>query len=138
MCTYISQHTDTEAGLSLTGAAMMATARLNMILDDTRRKLSGMFSQRELLMLVNCFLDAVFYPHIIRRMVSKLCNDLGIEDYENMPPEVASLVNKLRSLDIAERMSLADALEQAWYRGKRDKLSIVEVFSELGIELSAD
>jgi hypothetical protein len=79
----------------------------------------------------------MFYPEQMNSIASDLCNDLGVELDKHEASSVAPLIDKLRGLNTLQRITLADALEQTWYRGmqlewKRPR----EFFESLGIRLN--
>lgn len=117
--------------------ALFAAARLDWLLRKTRPSLSGLLSEHDVIMLLDCFQDDIFLPDQFQSIASDLCDHLGIEldDYETS--NVASLVDKLRRLNSVQRVALADALEQAWHRGmKQENKSLKEFFATLDIDLA--
>lgn len=60
MASYLQEHADNGTGLSFNEAAMMAAARLDWILRETRRTLSGMFSERDITVLMDCYQGDMF------------------------------------------------------------------------------
>jgi hypothetical protein len=134
---YLSDHNLPETGLDERRVTRLATARLEWLLRDARGRLSGQFSSADIVLLMNCFQDTLFFPDQVRSIGSELCDDLGVEVDEWEQSEVAPLLKKLAALSMVERMALADALEQAWHRLKRDQGGHEQVFELLGIELLA-
>jgi hypothetical protein len=133
---YLQEHVNNGAGLDTKQAALLATGRFDWLLRESRPTLSGLFSEADIITLVNCFHGMMFSPHKMHCIASDLCDDLGIEleDYEIS--RIAVLLDKLNKLDTLQRVALADALEQTWYRG----LGIAsrqprEFLSSIGINL---
>lgn len=133
--TYLREHTAADSGLTPETASLLATARLQWLLRAARRELSGVFSERELHTLLNCYLAPVFDPRAFRDLASPVCHSVGIEvdEYESFP--IRELVDKLLRLTASQRVALADALEQAWHRRRERAWSPQEVLAQLGIEL---
>lgn len=116
----------------------MASARLEYVLECARRELEGRFCEAEIGLLLNCYQGEVFFPDQFRSFASDLLDDLGlnVETYDQEP--IAPLIDKLRALTPAQRVALADALEQTWYRGIPEGTAVAEFFAELGIELAVN
>lgn len=132
---YHKQHALPKNGLSTGMVGFLAAARLEWLMERTRHQLNGRFSSKEIGALLNCYQAEIFFPQMFDGMASAICDDQGIEvdAHENSP--IALLVQKLLGLSPLERVTLADAVEQAWYRtGENDKTHI-EVLAELGILL---
>lgn len=136
---YIARSLD-ERACSGTGfddrqSALMAAGRLDWLLHASRFTLSGLFSEKEIFTLVNCYQGTVFSPDQISTIASDVCHDLGIEldDYEDS--SAAPLINKLLSLDPLQGLILADILERIWYQPRGKIKQIPEVFESLGIQL---
>jgi hypothetical protein len=133
---YLVEHADNESGLSEENSAFMATARLDWLLRQTREELCGLFSLDDMVMLMDCYQGDMFFPDQMYRIASDLCDHLGIEIDEYESYGIAPLIEKLRSLTAVQRIALADALEQAWYRGmKQENNSLNDFFAALGIDL---
>ena len=95
-----------------------------------------MLSERDIATLLDCYQGDIFIPDQFNSIASGLCDHLSIELDEYETSFVAPLIAKLLSLDSAQRVTLADALEQAWHRGmKQQSMSIKGFFATLGIEL---
>lgn len=116
----------------------MASARLEWVLAYTRKELADRFNEADISLLLNCYQAEIFFPDQFRSLASALLDDLGIEMAEYHDYPVAPLIDKLRELKPAERVALADALEQTWYRGLPAGKSIMEFFGELGIQLAIE
>ena len=132
---YLQDHLEQSEGLTAAAAASLAVARLQWILQSTRRELSGLFDEEEIETLVNCYKGEVFFPDQFSSLASDLCDHLGIDLDDAEESEGAKLVKKLRGLTPSQRATLADALEQAWHNGMRYGHSPEVVFASLGIAL---
>lgn len=132
---YLNEHTWASAGLAPEAASLLAVARLEWLLRAARRGLSGVFSERELHTLMNCYQADLFHPDMLRDLASPVCHDLGVELDEYESSSIRELVDKLLELTASQRLALADALEQAWHRSAEQGCSPREVFAQLGIEL---
>lgn len=121
---------------SLEVPVLLATGRLEWLLRETRSSLSGLISESDVGTLLDCYHGNIFFPDQFNSIASDLCDHLGIEldDYE--ASEIADLIDKLRRLNAVQRVTLADALEQAWHRGGKENLTPKEVLATLGIELA--
>lgn len=150
MASYLSEHTavhmgDREEGTArddgtshdhrLQVPALLATGRLEWLLRETRPNLSGLLSENDVATLLDCYQSEIFFPDQFNSMASDLCDHLGIEldDYETS--NIAPLVDKLHRLNPVQRVTLADALEQAWHRTLKESLPPKEVLATMGIEL---
>lgn len=121
---------------SVKATTLLAAGRLDWLLQSTRPNLSGLFSEHDIATLLDCYQGDIFYPDRFNSIASDLCDHLGIEldDYETS--FIAPLVHKLQNLEALQRVTVADALEQAWYRGmKQQSMSPKDFFATLGIEL---
>lgn len=117
---------------------IMTSARLGWVLGYARQELKGLFSEADIVLLLNCYQDEVFFPDQFRSLASDLLDDLGydVEDYHQQP--IAPLIDKLRALTPVQRVALADALEQTWYRGLPAEKPVGEFLAKLGIELAVE
>jgi hypothetical protein len=132
---YFAAHTPSSTDLEDHQAAVLAAARLEWLLPSLRSEISGLFSKRDILMLLNCVQDSIFFPGSFERLASDLCDDLGVELDKYERSGIASLVDKLLALTAGQSLALADALEQAWHVGMPANLHPAELFPQLGIEL---
>ena len=117
MARYIQKRADNSAGLNSEAVALFATGRLDWLLEKTRPTLSGLFSEQDIIVLMNCFQGDMLPPNQVGRIASNLCHELGIEVDEYESSNVAPLINKLLALTSVQQVALADALEQLWHRG---------------------
>lgn len=121
---------------SVKATALLAAGRLDWLLQSTRPNLSGLFSEHDIATLLDCYQGDILYPDLFNSIASDLCDHLGIELDEYEASSIAPLVEKLLGLDAVQRVTLGDALEQAWHRGmKQQGLSPKEFFATLGIEI---
>jgi len=117
--------------------ALLAAGRLDWLLQQTRSSLSGLFSTQEVAMLLDCYQGDLFSPDQLGHIASDLCKHLGVESFLSSGRPLAQLTEKLIDLTPSQRLTLADALEQAWHRGmKQENKSPQEFFAALGIELT--
>lgn len=132
--TYLLAHTFAEletSDVAMGATVKLAVARLEFLLDDARQQISGMFSQDEIDLLLNCYQGEFLTPDDCQRMASTLCEDLGIELERYRESSIADLVDKLRVLTVPQRMALADALEAGWHAGR----PVNSVLADMGMEL---
>lgn len=87
-------------------------------------------------MLLNCYCGELFFTDQLHGIASDLCDDHGVEIDSYQETAIAPLVDKIRALGIVERLALADALEQVWYRCAKEQRAPQEILSELGIALA--
>ncbi|QKL60732.1 hypothetical protein HI808_03175 [Ralstonia solanacearum] len=132
---YMSQHVLEKNGLNAESAGMLAASRLQWLMGRTRPQLSGRFDEKEIVALLNCFQAEIFFPDMFNSIAATVCEDSGIEVDEVAGSALAPLVEKLCGLSALERVTLADALEQAWYRAGADGKTHLEILAELGIEV---
>jgi hypothetical protein len=117
--------------------ALLAAGRLDWLLQQTRPSLSGLLSTQEVATLLDCYQGDLFFPDQLGRTASDLCAHLGVETHLSSGKPLAQLIEKLIDLTSSQRLTLADALEQAWHRGmKQENKSPQEFFATLGIELT--
>jgi hypothetical protein len=122
---------------SLEVSALFAAGRLDWLLRETRPSLSGLLSAQEVDMLLDCYQGDLFFPDQLGHIASDLCKHLGVESFLSSGKPLAQLTEKLIDLTPSQRLTLADALEQAWHRGmKQENKSPQEFFATLGIELT--
>lgn len=132
---YLDQHVNAALAMDSGRAALMATGRLGWLLQRIRPSLSALFTEAEFALLLNCFRGDLFFPAQLHCIASDLCDDLGIELDRDRTSDIAALVDKVKALTDAQRLTLADVLEQAWHRGVQCNRAPKEVLRELGIEL---
>jgi hypothetical protein len=119
------------------GALLAAAGRLEWLLREARPSLSGRLSERDVITLLDCYQGHIFSPDNFDYIPSDLCAHLGIELDLYGTSEIAPLVAKLLDLNAIQRLTLADALEQAWHRGMmQEGESPTEFFATLDINLS--
>jgi len=133
---YLDEHTYNDAQLDDRGSGLIAAGRLDWLLRASRSTISGVFSEKDIFTLINCYQDTVFNPDRISDIPSDVCNDLGIKLSNYEVSSAAPLIGKLLSLDPLQLLILADTLERIWYQpaGRKTK-QIPEVFESLGIRL---
>lgn len=117
--------------------AQMAAGRLDWVLKKTRPSLSGLFSEADVVALLDCNQSDIFSSSNLDRIASDLCDHLGIEIDAYETSDVSTLVETLLDLSPIQRLTLADALEQTWHHGmNQEGKSPRESFEALGIELT--
>lgn len=136
ICEYEDQHVNEALSMDEYAIALLGVARLQLILEQVRLSLSGMFTEYEFMLLINCFQGDIFCPDQICRIASELCDDLGVDIDSYKTSGIAALVGKIQDLSVAQRVALADALEQTWHRGLTCNQTPQDFLSELGIELA--
>ena len=137
MATYLKEHADTDACFGADEASLFAAGRLDGLLRQTRPTLSGIFSENNIIALIDCYQGDLFSPDKMNNIASDLCDHLGVKVDSYETSGIASLIDTLLELSPVQRVTLADALEQTWYRGmKQMNKSPKEFFSILGIELT--
>lgn len=132
---YLRDHVEQLTGLTPVLTAHLAMARFEWILQSTRRELSGIFSEAEIYMLLDCYRGELFFPGIFDDMACDLCDHLGLDLTNIEEPQDANLVKKLREMTPSQRATLADALEQTLYRGLKSDQSVEVFLATLGITL---
>lgn len=136
MASYLQDHSDGGTGLSSDEAAMMAAGRLEWLLKETRPLLNGLFSERDVVVLLDCYQGGIFFPDQMNCIASDLCDHLGIDLDAYETSGFAPLVDKLRRLTAIQRVTLADVLEQTWHRGMAvEQKQPKEFWASLGITL---
>lgn len=136
MASYLQEHVDNEKGFSSNQAAMMAAGRLEWLLRESRPTLSGLFTGSDIITLMDCYQDSMFFPDQMNCIATDLCDHLGDELGAYETSGIAPLVDKLGSLSPVQRVTLADALEQTWYRGMRtEQKQPREFLASMGILL---
>lgn len=136
MANYLREHADNGAGLNSDKAAMMAAGRLDLLLGETRPTLSGLFSEADVMALMDCYQGTLFFPDQMNCIASDLCDHLGVELDAYETSSIGPLIHVLRGLTAVQRVTLADALEQTWYRGMRvEQKHPREFLASMGITL---
>ena len=127
---YMENHVRPYAGLTLLQTALVATARLQWLLSKSRIGIAAMFSEEELLALLECFDGELILPRDLLDLEYRLCAHWGIRAHGplDMPP----LARKIYALSAGCRLVLADTLELAW-QGMRTGRSLREVLDGLGM-----
>lgn len=124
-------------GSSNVGALIAAAGRLEWLLREARPSLSGRLSKRDVITLLDCYQGHIFSPDNFDCIPSDLCAHLGIELDLYGTSDIAPLVDKLLDLNAIQRLTLADALEQAWHRGMmQEGKSPTGFFATLDINLT--
>ena len=133
---YQDQHINEDLGLDSYKTALLAAGRLQWLQKDTRKRISGVFTEKEFVTLLDCYCGELFFTDQLRGIASDLCDDHGVDIDDYQTSAIAPLVDKIRLLGAAERLALADALEQVWHRGLKEGRGLHEILSELGIDLA--
>jgi hypothetical protein len=135
MASYLQEHADNGTGLNSESAAMMAAGRLEWLLLETRPTLSGLFSERDVMVLLDCYQGEIFFPEQMNCIASDLCDHLGVELVDETSG-IGRLIHTLRGLTAIQRVTLADALEQTWHRGmKEEQRGPSDFLASMGIVL---
>ena len=133
---YMDQHVIEALALNSNRAALMAAGRLELLLEQTRPSLSGMFTAKDWTQLLNCYQGEIFFPDQIRDIASDLCDDQGVDLDSYKASGIAPLLDKILALSAVQRLTLADALEQIWHRGFLENRAADDFLKELGIDLA--
>ena len=133
---YQHQHINEAQELDSYKSALLAAGRLQWVLKHMRKRISGLFTYGETITLLNCYCGELFFTDQLHGIASDLCDDHGVEIDSYQETAIAPLVDKIRALGIVERLALADALEQVWYRCAKEQRSPQDVLSELGFGLA--
>lgn len=133
IASYMSTRTASFAGGDENDVALMAAGRLDWLLGETRSTLSNKFTEREIMALLNCYQGEPFFPGQFKDMAGDICDDAGVEVDEWETSGLAPLIRKLIALTPAQAVTLADALEQAWYSGSGE--GPTNYLKNIGIEL---
>jgi hypothetical protein len=124
---------ETEDARTSDAAAMMAAGRLEWLLRQTRPSLSGRLSERDIVALLDCHQNALLAPGRYNRFSDNLSLDSLIYGDKH----VSQFVQTLTGFNAAQRLTLADALEQTWHRGmKEEGKSPKDFLATLGITLT--
>ena len=135
MARYFDEHSYNDSGLCHKRSAMIAAARLDWLLQESRVTLNNVFTEKEIFILLNCYDVTIFSPDQIQRMASNVCNELGIDVCHHKEHIASPLIEKLIGLNALQQLTLADALERVWYRSV-ETWRISEVFRSIGIKLA--
>lgn len=133
---YQNQHINEALQLDSYKTALLAAARLQWLLKNTRKGISGVFTEGEFITLLNCYCGELFFTDQLSGIASDLCDDHGVDIDSYQRTAIAPLVDKIRPLGAVERLALADALEQTWHRAVNEQRSPCDILSELGIGLA--
>jgi hypothetical protein len=105
----------------------LAEARLHFVLAKSRRELSGLFTEGELFDLLSCFQGELLDPPGIEDMPGALLDD---------HPENAELAEKVAQLTTAQRLGLADLIEQIWHRHAAEECTPQDIAAKLQVALA--
>lgn len=133
---YQDQHINEALELDSYKTALLAAARLQWLLKHARKSISGVFTEEEFITLLDCYCGELFFTDQFRGIASDLCDDHGVDIDDYQTSGIAPLVDKIRPLGAAERLALADALEQVWHRGLKERQGLREILSDLGIDMA--
>lgn len=114
---YLREHADNGTCLGSQEVALFAAGRLEWLLLQTRSTLSGLLTEQDVIALLDCYQGSMFCPDQMNGMASDLCDHLGVKLSAYETSSVGPLIDKLRGMSAAQRVALADALEQTWHRG---------------------
>lgn len=112
---------------------VIALARLDYIYCAAYSSLSDLFSEAEVASLVACFQGEIFTPQRIQHMALYFLSCAFISG-KILNSGEDLLYEKLSHLSPTQRLTLADTLEQLWYRGP-EVGGAVGLLTELGIKL---
>ena len=130
---YVEQHEIVKDGLTADMAKTLACSRLEWLLQVGRAQLSGMWTEKDIVTMLNCLRDELLYTG--QSFLTAVCNDLGLRPNSYQFSPYKKLVNNLRALSHLQMLALTDALEQLWHRGLHQSGSIAEFLETLGIKL---
>ena len=132
---YVDERQMPEDGLTANHMIMLACARLQWVLMQHRPQISRMFTEDEIINLLDCNQERLFIADRFSSIPSDLCDHYGIEPHNYLSSRLIDLTDKLLSLNSMQCFALADALEQTWHRGMKDEQTPKEFLQTLGIEL---
>ncbi|MDC8771742.1 hypothetical protein [Roseateles albus] len=132
---YLAGKTMFQNSPSSSVSAILAVARYEWIIQNSVKSLSKLFTEADVIALLDCHQGDIFIPDQFNSIASDLCDHLGIEidDYESS--DVAQLINKLRGLSPVQRAVLAEVLEHLWNTDMRAGLNIEDALAARGIQL---
>lgn len=131
---YWQRHTLPLMGVGPTQAealSQLAVARLESLLTQGRKELSGQFTAIEMSVLMTSYMDQFVAPADCDELADVVASNLGIGDRYTTRESLA-LVERLRALTALQRTALFDALELVYFSDKEP----LEVLRELNIELA--
>lgn len=126
--TYLESHTFASALLSRDTASVLGLARFGWLLNNCRQELGSIFSMSEFVSLMECFGGAEFAPDDLDDLEGMLT--------DHCDGEVTPLVTKLAELTSAQRIVLADTLEQVFHYARSTSSSPAKALAFLGVKLS--
>jgi len=130
---YWKRHTLPLMGVGPTQAealSQLAVARLESLLKQGRKELSGQFTVIDIGILMTIYANQFVAPADIDELADVVADTLGVGDRFTTRRSLA-LVDRLRALTALQRIALFDALELIYFSGKES----LEVLRELHIEL---
>ena len=133
---YIAEH-EASSGRLPPGLAFetLPLARLQLMLETARQRLSWHFSVSDIVALIDCYQGYVFVPDRFSEMASDFCDNFDVDMNGRESSEYRALIEKLDALDLFLKVALADVLEQAWKRDIKSRPAIAKFFMERGIRL---
>lgn len=133
---YVDEHKLPVDELTTEQSMGLATARVQWLLEHTRPQLSGKFTKEDITTLMDCYHRYFFFPDQCNLIAAQLRVSQGIDVHGGNTSRPGKLEIKLNKLNSIQRLTLSDALEQAWHRGRSIGKSASEFLPTLGIRLA--
>lgn len=114
---YWIQHTLPLMGsgrLQTDALSQLAVARLEWLLQQGRKELSGQFTLEEMSILMTSYMDQFVAPVDSDELADIVAGNLGVGDLQTSQNSV-DLVERLRALSALQRTALFDALELMYF-----------------------
>jgi len=115
--------------------ALLDIGRLDYLLRNIRRELSWHFTELEIQVLVKSLNGVPLLPDETDFSLDSICKHFHISHITYRLSKFVPLIAKILKLSAAQKLALADAIEQAWTK-KMYGDSAVEFIRSLGIEIA--
>jgi hypothetical protein len=132
--TYVDAHQDPSTGLMPETVKTCATGMLQWILEGRWSEMSGIFTEQDFLVLLDCFQGDLAFPYFHSSLASQLCEHLGGKARDANNASLERLLAQLQELDFMHQFALRVLLEQLWRTGLPNG-SIQEFLAPLNIAL---
>jgi hypothetical protein len=135
---YTSNRHFEKVGMTPDATTTIAAARLEWLLQEGRRTLSGVISVRDFVVLCNTFQMELAIPEDYASLASQVANDNGLDTDNYQESGMGPLLDKLMGLSVLQSAALRDLVERYWYIGVHASGSIEMFLKENGLTLTDD
>lgn len=114
-----------DGPLQETALAQLAVVRLQVLLEQGRKELAGLFNTWEMSALLTSYMSEFVTPDDSNNLASVVARNLGIGGNEAEATNNAAFISKLLALSLLQRTALFDALE-VMYHSRQEPLDVLK------------